>query len=443
MPRPPKHVPADTLGGRIRAARENLHLSLAAVADGQYSTSLISQIERNRVDPSEKSLEFLANRLGLSVEVLKSLAQQHRESEIEVQQYKVYEELRVQAEQLLKSKRSGQARELLKAINVLQIPASLRWRIVALRGHCYFNQRQFLAAQKDFLYAVTEQPDAVADDQRTEVMTLHLHLAATHRELEQLDEAYEQYQLALDMMNEGTPFGYVADAHWGLALIAFARANKIEMTSSPCRMEELKTALEHAENACVLSRSIGETLRAASLTCLIGLIEQRMGNIEGATRHLQELLDTWAPTLREPVSDPQRLPERANVVSAAACSLAGSELEAKRYEQALAYVQQAWEAGQKSYILRQAEAEMMLGRILEAQNPSDPAVEQAYRDAITKLAKTDRIAARIRAHDYLGRYLLKNNRTPEGEQELDQARHLSILASALGSDTISAEDSKE
>ena len=32
MPRPPKHVPPDTLGGQIRAARERLHLSLARVA---------------------------------------------------------------------------------------------------------------------------------------------------------------------------------------------------------------------------------------------------------------------------------------------------------------------------------------------------------------------------------------------------------------------------
>ena len=49
MPRPPKHVPPETLGGRIRAARESLNLSLAKVAAERYSTSLISQIERNRV----------------------------------------------------------------------------------------------------------------------------------------------------------------------------------------------------------------------------------------------------------------------------------------------------------------------------------------------------------------------------------------------------------
>lgn len=63
MPRPSKRVSPDTLGGRIRAARQELHLALAEVAGDRYSTSLISQIERNRVDPSQESLRFLVLQL--------------------------------------------------------------------------------------------------------------------------------------------------------------------------------------------------------------------------------------------------------------------------------------------------------------------------------------------------------------------------------------------
>ena len=83
MPRPSKHISPDTLGGRLRAAREEQHLSLADVAGDQYSTSLISQIERNRVDPSHESLRFLADRLKLPLEELEMLAKQHREAEVE------------------------------------------------------------------------------------------------------------------------------------------------------------------------------------------------------------------------------------------------------------------------------------------------------------------------------------------------------------------------
>src|SRR5215469_5529775 len=97
MPRPSKQVSLETLGGRIRAARENLHLSLADVADGHYSTSLISQIERNRIEPSQESLRFLAHRLALPLEDLETLVQQDRAKEIEHSQCKLFEALRLEA----------------------------------------------------------------------------------------------------------------------------------------------------------------------------------------------------------------------------------------------------------------------------------------------------------------------------------------------------------
>ena len=93
MPRPPKHVPPDTLGGRIRAARAQLRFSLAHVAANRYSTSLISQIERNRVEPSYESLQFLADQLQLPFDELLELSQQNKESEAEARQYKIYDEL--------------------------------------------------------------------------------------------------------------------------------------------------------------------------------------------------------------------------------------------------------------------------------------------------------------------------------------------------------------
>src|SRR5438874_4477356 len=224
MPRPPKHVPPDTLGGRIRAARENLHLSLASVAAERYSTSLISQIERNRVDPSQESLQFLAEQLQLPLEDLKTLALQQRETEAEARQDKAYEELRVEASRALTAKRPYQARDLLQGLNLSQIPSALRWRLAALRGQCFFTLREFLAAQRDFMYAVTELPESIPADQHLEAMTLYLHLAAALRELEQPDAAFEHYQVALKMMNTSTSLNYVAEAHWGMSLVAFEQA---------------------------------------------------------------------------------------------------------------------------------------------------------------------------------------------------------------------------
>lgn len=426
MPRPSKRVPPDTLGGRIRIARQNLHLSLSAVAGEKYSTSLISQIERNRVDPSQESLYYLAERLQLPFEDLLALAQQNRESEIETHTYKVYEEQRTQATQLLERNQPKQALELLQRINILQFPSAMRWRIFALRGECYFSLRKFLLAQSDFLSALAGMLERVPADQRLEAIILHLHLAASSRELGQLDAAAEQYAIALKMMNTSTPLRYIAETHWGIALVFFERAE----SNAPNEKEAFRQeALEHAEMASRLYASIGETLRASLLECQIALIEQASGNLKEAHERLQKVLDSWLPTLHSSFDSQYTLKERANVVSAAACYLARIELEEHNCSAALDYVKQALEAGQKSYTIRRAEAYMILGQIQEARN--DPEAEEAYKKAVNELASTDRVAALIRAHDLLGRYLMKQDKIEEGEKEFDIVLQLSNVSPLL------------
>jgi tetratricopeptide (TPR) repeat protein len=416
-----------------------MHLSLADVAEGHYSTSLISQIERNKVDPSQESLRFLADRLQLPLEDLEILAQQQRESDVEEHQYKSYEELRGEVAHLLARKHVNEAIEQLEHLYFPQVPPLQRWRLAALRGQCYYEQRKFLKAQQDFVYAVNELPklEGMQPDQNQELMLLHLHLAGTYRELEQLEDALEQYRITLQMMNHDTPFGYVAEAHWGMALIAFTQASKMQRDSQEkqqYREKKLRTALEHAENARFLYRSIGETLRAASVTCQIAYIERELGNIESVYRYLEELLATWKPVLQEPEADTpeerRNQRERASIVSAAACSLASIALEQGKREDALEYADWALRAGTRSYKLRQADAYIMLGSILEAINLYDPAAEAAFRRATEVLEDTERIGARINAHMRLGRYLLKREKKEEGERELEKAHMLSDIASA-------------
>lgn len=450
MPRPPKHVPPETLGGHIRAARENLNLSLKKVAAERYSTSLLSQIERNRVEPSQESLEFLAEKLQLPLADLQILAHQQREADSDTCQYKSNEEQLSVALELLASKRPQEALDSLREVNMAQIPSPLRWRLAAVRGQCYFHLRLFLNAQNDFLYAVTERPEVLPVDQRLEALELHLHLAATLRELKQPDAAFDQYTTALHMMDATTSLHYIAEAHWGMSLIAFERAKK-PLDAAHCahyKESQLQLAHKHAVNACILYRSIGESLRAALLACQIGLIEQESGKQDEAHQHLQEVLSVWMPELEkrahalETQNEMQQrgLKELANVVSAAACSLAGIELEKENYHEALKYVQQAQYAGKLSYTIRKAEAAIMLGRVLESINIMDPAADSAFHDAITLLASTDRLAARIRSHDALGRHLLKKGDTKAGEVELNIARSLSDVALTFSSFPGSVED---
>src|SRR5207248_651489 len=127
--------------------------------------------------------------------------------------------------------------------------------------------------------------------------------------------------------------------------------------------------------------------------------------------------------------DKRRQHEEAGVVSAAACSLAGIELDAGNYDQARRYADLALEAGKRSYKLRRVNAYFMQGNILAAIDPYDKAAEEAFRSATAELAGTHRIAARISAHVRLGHHLLKIKKIEESEQELEQARLLSDLVS--------------
>lgn len=448
MPRPSKHISPDTLGGLIRAARENLQLSLAEVAGGHYSTSLLSQIERNRLDPSPESLRFLAARLKLPFEDLEILAQQQRGAETEENRYKFYEELRIEVIEYLAKKECRYALNSLKDLHFSHIPSVLRWRVAALRGHAYFEQRKFLEAQQDFMYAINERPRGgnLPDEQQQELMVLHLHLAGTHRELQQFEPAQEQYQFALQLINGQTPFGHVAEVQWGLALIGSVRANGLnnDVRCSANRREAvLRQSLEHAETARFLYRSMGDQLRAATVTCEIAHIEKTLGEIAKARAHLEEVLSTWFSPYdtfeNATSSDKPPQQDEANVISAAACSLAAIELESKNYDGALHYVEMALNAGNQSYKLRRADAYLMRGCILEAINPNDPEAEESFRRATVELADTHRIAARIGAHVRLGHHLLKIGKIAESEQELEQARHLSDLVSA-GASAVSMED---
>ena len=156
----------------------------------------------------------------------------------------------------------------------------------------------------------------------------------------------EQYKITLQYINSDTPSGNVAEVHWGMALIAYAQANQVSSTSQCCTATKemhLRTALEHAENARLLYRSIGAQLRADTVICQIAQIEQKLGAIDKVRRYLQEVLVTWAPALDELATnttrDKQQQQEIANVVSSAAYSLADIELEAQHFDQALTILQ--------------------------------------------------------------------------------------------------------
>ncbi len=457
MPRPLKVVSPDTLGGRIRAARQALGLSLAEVAGNEYSTSLISQIERNKIEPSADSLKYLAEQLHLPLEDLARLAEQHRESESETHLYLKIEEQRSIAAQLLESNHAFRALEHLQNLSITHVPVTLRWRIVALRGQCYFNLREFLTAQQEFLSAFAVLPDFIPPEHYMEALLLRLHLAACSRELGQYETAYSQFQDARAMMHSTTPLRYIAEAHWGISLVLYEQAYKLRNDAENGNHEDegdqskeeflslMQRSLTYAENASTLYNSIDELSRSALMNCQIALIEQAIDKLDAARERLKKVLESWSPTLEDVEQERPsefaekikryNLKERANIVSAAACYLASVEYDAKECKEALMYIDMALEAGKSSYIIRRADAYMTKGQILAGCECDGAGAADAFRQALKQLEFTDRLGAKIRVHQMLGAHLMKQGKYKEGNAQLDIALRLANVPSQYQAST--------
>lgn len=295
----------------------------------------------------------------------------------------------------------------------------------------------FLPAKEDYTYAIKEMPLIIPKNQVLEAMDVHLKLAYVQRELGNLSEATEQYHLALAKMDAGAQVRHFAEAYWGLALIEFEQASKLSAIPnhpSTQRARLLQNALIYARKAKNLYESVEEMLNAVSVSCDIALIEQAAGNIDQARYYLQDIIDTWSPMLVIPpntVTNQQRLQQYRNVVSAALCYLSSVELDAHLHSEALSHAQRSLEIARRSNALRHAEAAMNLGKILSSQESFSIKAEKAFKEAIDILTPTDFLAARVRAHNMLGHYLISHKRILEGKEELDKAYKASLKAQGI------------
>lgn len=338
-----------------------------------------------------------------------------------------------------------QALEFLSDQILEQAPSTQRWRIAALRGHCYFGLGRFILADKDYQVAIREKPIIVHKDQRQEAIDLFIHAAHTKRELGDLEKATTYYRTALAAMNSQSRIRDAAEAHWGLALISLEKATAAPYSSDNGDIlvqDLLKEALEQAEEARSLYHSVKEELNEASLICEIALIEQESGKLEKARERLTGVIAHWKSTINSAETDldarSKHSKEAENVVSTALCYLAEVELKGHHYEQAFLLAQESAKVAKQSHILRQAEAAITQGKILERWKSAPPeyahyTAEMAFRSALELVRPTEMIHAQIQAHKMLGMHLLKIGKISEGEKELTQASFLRDSSPTLAS----------
>ncbi len=72
-----------TLGGRLRSARLARGLTQSELADSRFSKQYVSQLERDRLRPSDETLQWLAERLGVDASYLSTGIDGHQRARLE------------------------------------------------------------------------------------------------------------------------------------------------------------------------------------------------------------------------------------------------------------------------------------------------------------------------------------------------------------------------
>jgi len=254
--RPQPRSPNLTLGARIRKARHETGLSLAAVAGKDFSRAFLNQIELGRSRPSTRTLQIIAQRLNRTVDyfldepetsptalelTLTEAATRLRRGDpdqalelVAPMLTRVHGQMLVRA-QLVMAEGWMQKREVEPAIALLQvvIKACLtgRWRVLAVEaydrmGSAHYLQRRPHEAGRWFDKALTAYEDWRLTDPILKAR-IHGHRANIHYVAGNHTEAIAGYQVAIATAEHVLDMQALGGIYEGLA-VSFQKAGDLE-----------------------------------------------------------------------------------------------------------------------------------------------------------------------------------------------------------------------
>jgi tetratricopeptide (TPR) repeat protein len=340
-------VPLNTLGGRIRKARLEAGLSLAAVVQKDFSRAFLNQVELGRSRPSPRTLAVIAERLSRPVEYFLQDEAEHvravqaeyvlNEAELELLKRDPRSALRLldarvvanmarpkrmkglllTAEALVQQMRGAEALEVLvEALPYFERVGSPTEHVRALDalGAAYWASHRLDEAlstydQARVVYEQTrlQEPDLLA--------TILGHVAAIHQETGRHDEAIAAYDAALsaterlrDLPRRGVIYeGLARSYHQGgddvaaleyirKALRIFEQLQQTRMTARlQHNMADILVSLNRPAEAEVLYRQAIATARRAEAAVLLPLslamlaeVVLRRGAIDEASKLAEE-----------------------------------------------------------------------------------------------------------------------------------------------------------
>jgi tetratricopeptide (TPR) repeat protein len=394
----------DQLGDRIRKARIELGLSLAAVAQTDFSRAYLNQIELGRARPSTRIIQIIAERLRRPVEyflqdpegsstalelLLAEAATRIRRGDGErarelmtglLARPQIAPEIRaraqlVLAEALLKLRAISEAIPVIKS--AIKAAESSGWRALAVElydrmGSAYYQLRQPHEAGRWWDKAITAYEESELIDPLLRARILG-HRANLHYVAGEPREAIAGYQAAIVAAEDVLDMPALGGIYEGLA-VSFQKIG------------DLTHALEYAQRSLRLFDTLRDVRMSAQL-------RNNMAEIllsQGRSAEAEELFLAGAEQLRR-VGDRDLLPHLLAGAAEAALNRGDAALAFSRIELAMTAVEASSDSLAKLAAERVAGRIMAAkGRVAEATAHFDRALELA--DAVSSPSDTSRVA---------------------------------------------------
>jgi tetratricopeptide (TPR) repeat protein len=176
-------VPAD-LGARIRKARTELRLSLAAVAGSDFSRAFLNQIELGKARPSTRTLQIIAERLHRPMEYF---LQDPATSTTAIELSLAHAETRLRRGDAIRAERM-----LDELLAQPRLPADLRVRAQLSLGHAQLR----LARPSDALKTLQAAYAATTGSSPAVMVEIQDRMGSAYYQLRQPSEAAHWHELA-------------------------------------------------------------------------------------------------------------------------------------------------------------------------------------------------------------------------------------------------------
>ena len=256
------------LGNRLRQLRVAAGLTQSELASDRFSKEYVSQIERGKTRPTQETLAWIAERLGVDVSYL--------ETGQSWDEYAEAEAAVVRAEAAVEGQRFDEALEALAGLQYSPEAQELEFRARLAEGWARMNLGELRPAL-DLLARARElsEQDSFSDVERADVL---YHMGVCRYKLTSINTAQTLLSEALDLADRS---GLPCDR---------LRSHVLEWRSRCSRRQrDFAAAREDIERALELAERIDDTEARAHALNTIGTTELLAGNPAGRAKLEQSL----------------------------------------------------------------------------------------------------------------------------------------------------------